>query len=129
LQAEIRREQAAPDSLVVTPYVGGVAAGPDLRYAGVAGTVNGVGAANLWEHADEVRVFGSLLTPAITTASAAIRRVSLAVRQYYGDTTFTEHPAAGRGRDGADRHGGDPARRRLAAGRAGAAGDGAVCRR
>src|SRR5690606_12220623 len=43
-----------------------------------------------WEHADEVRVFGSLLTPTITTGSAAIRRVALAVRQFYGDTTFTD---------------------------------------
>ena len=92
IQASISREQKAPDSIVVTPRVNGVSAGPSLRYAGVAGAVNGVGAANLWEHADEVRVFGAMLdaVTGTTAGSATIRNVAIAVNQYYPSLMRTD---------------------------------------
>ena len=90
VQFHIPRTQAKPDSLVVTPYVNGVAAGPALHYAGTKGTVTGTGAMNLWDNADESRVLSAVVDNVNTTTPATIRRVKVAVKAYYFGAIITD---------------------------------------
>ncbi len=82
VEIDIARTQKAPDSVAVVPLEGSTPAGPHTRYAGTKGTVSGIGASLLWEHADETRIVGAELT-ATASASATVRAIAVAVNQYY----------------------------------------------
>ena len=89
IRADIPRQIAAPDSIVVTPRVNGVVAGPVLHYAGTKGSVAGAGALNLWENANESRVFSAVVDNVNTTAPATIRQVKVAGRLLFSGPSLT----------------------------------------